>query len=256
MKVWNSVYEKHVYITWKSILTLFQGFNQKHFIKSNYFKNQLKSGQWNRSVKISAVKWLIMINRIQNKSFCLHNIICVCSVYIYYVYTNTHTYNIYFVQYIYNVYYIYNIYMYIFIFIKFILYINIFNLDLYLIYKQHRFLKYIYMLVCVCIYIYIYIHIYIYIYTIHTPILCKQKLLCWMRLIVWQHNSWLHSWLGCQWIAIHYFLFVQYLFSLVYFLQFADIMHTVKWFISVGRTGTTATEQSLWAPVQISVSIC
>ncbi len=35
-----------------------------------------------------------MINRIQNKSFCLHNIMCVCTVYIY-VYINTHTYNIY-----------------------------------------------------------------------------------------------------------------------------------------------------------------
>ncbi len=34
---------------------------------------------------ISAVKWLIAINRIKNKSVCLHNI-CVCTVYIYYVY--------------------------------------------------------------------------------------------------------------------------------------------------------------------------
>ncbi len=39
---------------------------------------------------ISAVKQLIAINHIQNKSFCLHNI-CVCAVYIYYVYMNTHT---------------------------------------------------------------------------------------------------------------------------------------------------------------------
>ncbi len=39
---------------------------------------------------ISAVKRLIAINRIQNKSFCLHNIgvYCVC---IYYVYINTNT---------------------------------------------------------------------------------------------------------------------------------------------------------------------
>ncbi len=44
---------------------------------------------------VSAVKWLITINRIQNKSFCLHNI-CVCAEYIYYVYVNTHTYSIYF----------------------------------------------------------------------------------------------------------------------------------------------------------------
>ncbi len=35
----------------------------------------------------SAVKRLI----IQNKSFCLHNI-CMCAVYIYYVYINTHVY--------------------------------------------------------------------------------------------------------------------------------------------------------------------
>ncbi len=40
-------------------------------------------------IYISAVKWLIVINRIQNKSFCLHNI-CVCTVYIYYVYKYTH----------------------------------------------------------------------------------------------------------------------------------------------------------------------
>ncbi len=42
-------------------------------------------------ILISAVKWLIAINRIQNKSFCLHNI-WVCTVYIYYVYINTNTY--------------------------------------------------------------------------------------------------------------------------------------------------------------------
>ncbi len=36
-----------------------------------------------------------MINRIQNKSFCLHNIQqYVCVLYIYYLYINTHTYNI------------------------------------------------------------------------------------------------------------------------------------------------------------------
>ncbi len=52
-----------------------------------------------------------MINRIQNKSFCLHNI-CVCMVYIYYVYIDTHTCMIYFrkISYVYilNV-FIYNI---------------------------------------------------------------------------------------------------------------------------------------------------
>ncbi len=35
-----------------------------------------------------------MINNIQNKSFCLHNMFV---LYIYYVYINTHTYSIYFV---------------------------------------------------------------------------------------------------------------------------------------------------------------
>ncbi len=39
---------------------------------------------------ISAGQWLIVINCIQNKSFCVYNI-CVCTVYIYYVYINTHT---------------------------------------------------------------------------------------------------------------------------------------------------------------------
>ncbi len=41
-------------------------------------------------IYISAVKRLIAINRIQNKSFCLLNI-CVWTVYIHYVYINTHT---------------------------------------------------------------------------------------------------------------------------------------------------------------------
>ncbi len=41
-------------------------------------------------IKISAVKRLIAMNRVQNKSICLHNI-CVCTVYIYYVFVNRHT---------------------------------------------------------------------------------------------------------------------------------------------------------------------
>ncbi len=41
-------------------------------------------------ISFSAVKRLIAINRIQNKSFCLHNI-RVSTVYIYYVYINTNT---------------------------------------------------------------------------------------------------------------------------------------------------------------------
>ncbi len=32
----------------------------------------------------------ILVNRIQNKHFCLHNM-CACIMYIYYVYINTHT---------------------------------------------------------------------------------------------------------------------------------------------------------------------
>ncbi len=45
-------------------------------------------------IYISAVKQLIAINRIHNKGFCLHYI-CVCTVYIYYVYINTNTCSIY-----------------------------------------------------------------------------------------------------------------------------------------------------------------
>ncbi len=41
-------------------------------------------------IYISAVKRLIVINHIQNKLFCLHNI-SVCTLYIYYVYLNTNT---------------------------------------------------------------------------------------------------------------------------------------------------------------------
>ncbi len=60
-------------------------------------------------IYFSVVKRLIAINHIQNKSFCLHNI-CVCSVYIYYVYINTHT-----CMYIFqkNVFFIYEIYLFI-----------------------------------------------------------------------------------------------------------------------------------------------
>ncbi len=39
-------------------------------------------------MKGKAVKQVIMMNLIQNKRFCLHNI-CACSVYIYYKYVNT-----------------------------------------------------------------------------------------------------------------------------------------------------------------------
>ncbi len=63
-----------------------------------------------------AVKRFIVINCIQNKSFCLHNI-CTSTVFIYYVYLNTQTFSI----------YLENIYIY--IFILYILYINIFNIQ-------------------------------------------------------------------------------------------------------------------------------
>ncbi len=44
----------------------------------------------NKNKTISAVKQLITINRIQNKSFCLLNI-CVYTVYMYYAYINKNT---------------------------------------------------------------------------------------------------------------------------------------------------------------------
>ncbi len=58
-----------------------------------------------------AVKLLIAINHIQNKSVCLRNI-CTCTVYIYYLYINTHTYGIYFE----NIYMYIHLYIYILIF--------------------------------------------------------------------------------------------------------------------------------------------
>ncbi len=57
---------------------------------------------------MSAVKWLIMINSVQNKRFCFQNI-CMCTVYIYHEYMNTHTYDIYFE----NIYMKLNVYIYI-----------------------------------------------------------------------------------------------------------------------------------------------
>ncbi len=59
-----------------------------------------------KSILFSAAKKWIAINRIQNKSFCLHNI-CVCTVCIYYAYINTHTYGI----------YLENMYMYLLVYI-------------------------------------------------------------------------------------------------------------------------------------------
>ncbi len=74
-------------------------------------------------MSISAVKRLITINHIQNKSFCLHNI-CVCTVYIYYVYANTHTCNIYFEN-IYKDLHVYISIVIIYIIYTYIKYINI-----------------------------------------------------------------------------------------------------------------------------------
>jgi len=51
-----------------------------------------------------------MINRIQNKSLCSHNI-CVCSVYNYFVYINTHTCMYIFKKYLHVYIYLYKIYI-------------------------------------------------------------------------------------------------------------------------------------------------
>ncbi len=72
-----------------------------------------------------------MINHIQNKKICLHNI-CICTMNIYYVYINTHTCSIYFE----------NVYMYLHVYI-YIIYKCIS-------YKHTIFLKYIH--ACVWIY--------------------------------------------------------------------------------------------------------
>ncbi len=112
-------------------------------------------------VFFSAVKWLIAINHIQNKSYCLHNI-CVCAMYIYYVYINTHTCMYIFKKNILCL-YIFNIFIYDIIYLNINIYMEIFS-------------KY---MLYVCLYIYI-----INIHSTHIHILCKQKLLFWMRLIV------------------------------------------------------------------------
>ncbi len=66
---------------------------------------------FSKIVYISAGQQLILINRIQNKSFCLYNT-CVCTVYIYYVYIKTH------IQYIFRKY----LHVYIYINIIYIIY--------------------------------------------------------------------------------------------------------------------------------------
>ncbi len=99
----------------------------------------------------SAVKQLITINHIQNKSFCLHYIY-MCTVYIYYVYINTHRYSMNFEN---NL----SVYIYIFIFLHFILYINIFN-----IYCKHN-----------IFFLNIYMHVFVFIYTQYTHIYYVNK---------------------------------------------------------------------------------
>ncbi len=69
-------------------------------------KEREREREREKYIYISAVKWLIAITRIQNKSLCLHNI-CVSTVYIYFVYIKTHRYNI----------YIENVYMYLHVYI-------------------------------------------------------------------------------------------------------------------------------------------
>ncbi len=62
-------------------------------------------------IYINAVKLIIVINRIQNKLFTK----CMCTIYIYYVYINTHIYSI----------YLENIYMYIHFYSYILYYLNI-----------------------------------------------------------------------------------------------------------------------------------
>ncbi len=56
--------------------------NQNYFNNSFYFWEIIR----NYIEKTSAVKWLIVINRIQNKSSCLHNICVYYCVYLLWIY--------------------------------------------------------------------------------------------------------------------------------------------------------------------------
>ncbi len=77
---------------------LFKYNGAKHLIYSKQNKIKLKNTHnlklenknWIWKV-FSAVKWLIAINRIQNKCFCLHNM-CVYCVYLLCIYKYTHIY--------------------------------------------------------------------------------------------------------------------------------------------------------------------
>ncbi len=102
----NCLYDEHVIFLGGSDSQKCKGNYPGHIMKKNeiiekklycycYFINKFEvskifySFTQQRCIKVSAVKWLIVINRIQNKSFCLQNI-CVCTVYIYYEYINAH----------------------------------------------------------------------------------------------------------------------------------------------------------------------
>jgi len=59
-------------------------------VNATQWYRSLQHGHITVMVFIRAVKRLIAINRIQNKSLYLHNI-CGCIVYNYFIYINTHT---------------------------------------------------------------------------------------------------------------------------------------------------------------------
>ncbi len=56
-----------------------------NFEKCTLMTGFVVQGHTHTHIYISVVKRLIGINRIQIKSFCLHNI-CMCTLYVYYVY--------------------------------------------------------------------------------------------------------------------------------------------------------------------------
>ncbi len=117
----------------------FQFFTFWHLLYEQH-KQCINWKNMNRIIIIfSAVKLLIAINRIQNKSLYLQ-IICVSTVYMYYAYINT------LIQYI----YIFGKYWHVYIYINIIYNIN----KIYLIYKREIFFLNIYP-VCVCIHLYI-----------------------------------------------------------------------------------------------------
>ncbi len=137
-------------------------------------------------IYISAVKRLIAINRIQNKFF---YIVCVCTVYIYYVYINTHT--------------------CMFIFKK-----NMLRLYIKYIYTLYQLYKYIHLNTCkyfqnrCCMCVCLYIHNK---YTQYTHMFCKQKLIFWMRLIMINHlTALIHFYISIDIFPILYDIDIYY----------------------------------------------